>query len=318
MKKDLRFEGRVALVTGAGNGLGRAHALLLAARGAQLVVNDLGGGAHGGGRSSVAADAVAAQIRTAGGQAVANHDSVSDGDRIVQCALDHFGRIDIVINNAGILRDTSFQKMSEEDWEQIQRVHLYGSYKVTHAAWPHLREQGYGRVLMTSSAAGIYGNFGQANYAAAKLGLVGLASSLALEGRSKNVLVNVIAPVAGSRLTETILPPQLIAALKPELVSPLAAWLCHEDCKENGSLFEVGAGYVGKLRWERSHGHCFAPGRELRPETLAQRWAEITDFSHSTHPSSVAESLSQAIENMGAAPRDGEASSISTPPPAAS
>lgn len=298
MKNDLRFEGRVAMVTGAGNGLGRAHALLLAARGAQVVVNDLGGNAHGGGRSSVAADAVVAQIRSAGGQAVANHDSVSDGDKIVQCALDHFGRVDIVINNAGILRDTSFQKMSEDDWEQIYRVHLYGSYKVTHAAWPHLRGQGYGRVLMTSSAAGIYGNFGQANYAAVKMGLVGLANSLALEGKAKNVLVNVIAPVAGSRLTEAILPPSLTAALKPELVSPLAAWLCHEACQENGSLFEVGAGYVGKLRWERSHGRGFPTGHELRPETLAQQWAEITDFTRSTHPTSVAESLSQAIENI--------------------
>ena len=305
MSEELRFDGKVAVITGAGNGLGRSHALLLAARGAKIVVNDLGGGAHGDGKCSAAADQVVGEIRALGAEAVANYDSVTEGARIIQCALDHFGRVDIVINNAGILRDSSFQKMSEEDWELIYRVHLYGSYKVTQAAWPHLREQGYGRVLMTTSAAGIYGNFGQANYSAAKLGLVGFASTLALEGRNKNVQVNVIAPIAGSRLSETVLPPQLAASLKPEYVSPLVAWLCHEHCQETGGLFEVGAGYVGKLRWERSLGHGFALGRGIAPEQIAAKWSAITDFSKSTHPATVAEAMGQGLENISARRRGG-------------
>src|SRR3954463_9512521 len=173
MAKELRFDGKVAIITGAGNGLGRSHALLLAGRGAKVVVNDLGGSAFGAGKSSAAADKVVEEIRAAGGEAVANHDSVEDGAKIVQSALDSFGRLDIVINNAGILRDTTFHKMTEQDWELIYRVHLLGAFRVTHAAWPHLRDAGYGRILFPSSAAGLYGNFGQANYSTAKPGLVG-------------------------------------------------------------------------------------------------------------------------------------------------
>src|SRR5439155_10487339 len=216
----LSFDGRVAIVTGAGAGLGRSHALLLASRGAKVVVNDLGGSAHGGGKSSAAADAVVAEIKAAGGQAVANYDSVEDGAKIVQCALDSFGAIDIVVNNAGILRDTSFQKLTQEDWDLIYRVHVLGSFRVTHAAWGHMRDKAYGRIIFTASAAGIYGNFGQANYSMAKLGLVGLSNTLALEGQKKNIHVNTIAPIAGSRLTETVMPKELVDALKPEYVSP--------------------------------------------------------------------------------------------------
>src|SRR5215831_4355837 len=225
MSKDLRFDGRVAIVTGAGGGLGRSHALLLASRGAKVVVNDLGGSFTGEGKSASAADTVAAEIKASGGEAIANYDSVEDGDKIVKTALDAWGRIDIVINNAGILRDTTFHKMSPEDWDLIYRVHVLGAFRVTHAAWPHLRDQGYGRVVMTASAAGIYGNFGQANYSMAKLALVGLTNTLAIEGRKRNVLVNVIAPIAGSRMTETVLPAALLESLKPELVSPLVARL---------------------------------------------------------------------------------------------
>src|SRR5215471_18057098 len=166
---DLRFDNRVVIVTGAGNGLGRSHALLFGSRGAKVVVNDLGGGHTGGGKSSAAADKVVEEIKAAGGEAVANYDSVEDGAKIVQCALDSFKRLDIVVNNAGILRDTSFHKLTPEDWDLIYRVHLLGSFRVTHAAWNHLRDQGYGRVVFTASAAGIYGNFGQTNYAMAKL-----------------------------------------------------------------------------------------------------------------------------------------------------
>ena len=196
MNNELRFDGRVAIITGAGGGLGRAYALLFAARGASVVVNDLGGGMHGEGAGTSAADRVVDEIIAAGGQAVANYDSVEDGERIVQTALDAFGRVDILVNNDGILRDASFHKMTEADWEKIYRVHLYGGFKVTHAIWPYLRDQGYGRVIMTSSAAGLYGNFGQANYGSAKLGLLGLANSLAVEGEKRNVLVNTIAPLA--------------------------------------------------------------------------------------------------------------------------
>src|SRR6266545_3914601 len=245
MSQELRFDDRVAIVTGAGNGLGRSHALLLASRGAKVVVNDLGGGIRGEGQSQNAADRVVEEIASAGGTAVADYHSVEDGAAIVTRALDAFGRIDIVVNNAGILRDVSFAKMSQEDWDLVYRVHVLGAFRVTHAAWPHMREQKYGRIVMTASAAGIYGNFGQANYSMAKLGLLGLSNTLAIEGRKKNVLVNTIAPIAGSRLTETVLPKELTDALKPELVSPLVAYLCHESCEETGGLFEVGGGFIG-------------------------------------------------------------------------
>jgi 3-hydroxyacyl-CoA dehydrogenase/3a,7a,12a-trihydroxy-5b-cholest-24-enoyl-CoA hydratase len=296
---DLRFDNRVAIVTGAGNGLGRSHALLLAGRGAKVVVNDLGGGHTGGGKSSGAADKVVEEIKAAGGEAVANYDSVEDGAKIVQAALDAFKRIDIVVNNAGILRDTSFQKMSQEDFDLIYRVHVLGSFRVTQAAWPHMRDAGYGRILMTASAAGIYGNFGQANYSMAKLGLHGLAQTLAIEGHKRGIRVNTIAPIAGSRMTETILPPDLVAALKPEFVSPLVALLCHESCEESGSLFEVGGGFVGKLRWERTEGALFRLSRPMTPEAVRAKWSAICDFGKSTHPSNVTESMQPILGNLG-------------------
>nr|MBA3503705.1 SDR family NAD(P)-dependent oxidoreductase [Deltaproteobacteria bacterium] len=180
MSKELRFDGKVALVTGAGGGLGRSHALLLASRGAKVVVNDLGGSFTGEGKSASAADKVVDEIKAAGGQAVANYDSVEDGDKIIKTAIDAFGGIDIVINNAGILRDVSFQKMTQQDWDLVYKVHVLGAMKVTHAAWNHMRDKGYGRIINTASAAGIYGNFGQANYAMAKLGIHGFTQTLAL------------------------------------------------------------------------------------------------------------------------------------------
>src|SRR5690242_8595266 len=225
MSNELRFDGKVAIVTGAGGGLGRSHALLLASRGAKVVVNDLGGSFTGDGKSASAADKVVAEIKEKGGEAVANYDSVEDGDKIVKTAIDTWGKLDILINNAGILRDVSFQKMAQSDWDLVYKVHVFGTYKVTAAAWNLMRDAGYGRIINTSSAAGIYGNFGQANYSMAKLGLVGFARTLALEGAKKNVFVNVIAPIAGSRLTETILPKEVTEALKPEYVSPLVAVL---------------------------------------------------------------------------------------------
>ncbi len=301
----LRFDDKVVIVTGAGGGLGRAHALAFASRGAKVVVNDLGGSMHGGGQSSKAADAVVAEIKEAGGEATANYDSVEDGDKIVQTALDSYGRIDVVINNAGILRDVSFHKMSREDWEIIHRIHVYGSFRVTHAAWPYMRDQGYGRIVMTASAAGIYGNFGQANYGSAKLALLGLSNTLAIEGGRKGVHCNTIAPIAGSRLTETVLPKELIDALKPEYVSPLVLWLCHEECNENGGLFEVGGGYYGKLRWERAKGDLVRLGREVTAESVRASWPVISSFEAAEHPASITESMAPIMQNVQAGPSKG-------------
>jgi 3-hydroxyacyl-CoA dehydrogenase/3a,7a,12a-trihydroxy-5b-cholest-24-enoyl-CoA hydratase len=298
---DLRFDNRVVIVTGAGHGLGRSHALLFASRGAKVVCNDLGGAHTGGGRSSTAADKVVEEIKAAGGEAIASYDSVEDGAKIVQAALDTWKRVDIVVNNAGILRDTSFPKMTAEDWDLIYRVHVLGSFRVTHAAWGPMRDAGYGRVVMTASAAGIYGNFGQANYAMAKLGLHGFAQTLALEGAKRGIRVNTIAPIAGSRMTETILSADLVAALKPEYVSPLVAWLCHESCDETGSLFEVGGGFVGKLRWQRAQGTLFRLSRALTPEAVRSKWSSIVDFGASTHPATVAESMRPILDNLATA-----------------
>jgi 3-hydroxyacyl-CoA dehydrogenase/3a,7a,12a-trihydroxy-5b-cholest-24-enoyl-CoA hydratase len=305
MGKELRFDGKVAVITGAGNGLGRSHALLLASRGAKVVVNDLGGTHTGQGQSSAAADKVVAEIKAAGGEAVANYNSVEDGDKIIKTAIDAFGRIDILVNNAGILRDTSFQKMTQDDWDLIYRVHVLGAFRCTHAAWPYLREQKYGRIVFTASAAGIYGNFGQANYSMAKLGLLGFSNTRAIEGRKNNILCNTIAPIAGSRMTETIFPPNLLAALKPEYVSPLVLRLCHEASEETGGLFEVGGGFYGKLRWERAAGKIYRLGRPVTVEDLDSEWSTITSFASSTHPTNVAQSVEPIVTNVEAGPSKG-------------
>ena len=294
----LRFDGKVVIVTGAGNGLGRSHARAFASRGAKVVVNDLGTSHTGDGQSAVAADLVVQEIKDAGGEAVANYDSVEQGDQIVGCALDTFGRVDVVVNNAGILRDVSFHKMTADDWDLVYRVHVLGAFRVTHAAWPHMRGQASGRVIMTASAAGLYGNFGQANYSMAKLGLLGLSNTLAIEGRNKGIHVNTVAPVAGSRMTETIMPAEVVAALKPEFVSPLVVWLCHESCAETGSVFEVGGGYYGKLRWARSTGHTWPIGEPPSPEAVEASWGPITQMDDVTYPGDVLQSLAPILENV--------------------
>lgn len=245
----LSFDGRVAIITGAGGGLGRSHALELARRGALIVVNDLGGAVDGTGRSSTAAEAVVAEIEAAGGSAVANADSIATpegGEAVVQTALDAFGRIDIIINNAGILRDTSFKNMSAEMVDPVLDVHLRGAFNVTKPAWSLMREQGYGRIVNTTSGAGLFGNFGQANYGAAKMGLVGLTRVLAVEGHKSGIRANVIAPIARTRMTEEILGEQA-AKLDPELISPLVAYLAHESCDRNGFIYSVGGGRVARV-----------------------------------------------------------------------
>jgi 3-hydroxyacyl-CoA dehydrogenase/3a,7a,12a-trihydroxy-5b-cholest-24-enoyl-CoA hydratase len=305
MSNELRFDGKVAIVTGAGGGLGRCHALLFASRGAKVVINDLGGTFTGEGASTRAADKVVAEIKAAGGEAVANYDSVTDGDKIVKTAIDAYGRVDILINNAGILRDVSFQKMTQDDWDKIYQVHVLGSFRVTHAAWPIMRDQGYGRIIMTASAAGIYGNFGQANYSMAKLGLFGFGQTLAIEGRKRNILVNTIAPIAGSRMTETVMPKDLLDSLKPELVSPLVARLCHEDSDATGGLYEVGGGFFAKLRWERSTGTTFRLGRPVSVEDVDAAWDAITQFDRTTHPETIVASMAPVMDNIEAGPSKG-------------
>lgn len=298
MSESIRFDDKVVIITGAGGGLGRAHALLFARHGARVVVNDLGGSAHGEGANASAADRVVAEIRESGGQAIANHDSVTDGDKIVQNALDAFGRVDIVVNNAGILRDKSFAKMEDADWDMVYRVHVEGAYKVTRAAWPHLREQNYGRVIFTSSTSGIYGNFGQSNYGMAKLGLYGLTRTLALEGRKNNILVNAIAPTGGTRMTEGLIPASVFELLKPELVSPLVVYLGSEQCQDSAGLYEVGGGWVGKVRWERSLGAGFDPREGFSPEDVAAQWAAIGNFEGAAHPADNVEALKEMMANL--------------------
>ena len=294
----VRFDERVVIVTGAGNGLGKSHALEFARRGAKVVVNDLGGSAFGDGASKNAADQVVDEIVAAGGEAVANYDSVTDGNKIVQSALDNFGRIDVVVNNAGILRDKSFAKMTEDDWDLVYQVHVKGAFKVSHAAWPHMRESEYGRMIFTASAAGIYGNFGQANYSMAKLGLHGLSQTLAMEGKKSNILVNTIAPIAGSRLTETILPPPLVEQLKPEFVTPLVVKLCDENSRETGGLYEVGAGWMGKLRWERSKGVGFNLTNGISAEDVNEQWSAVSDFADADHPANGQEAMMAMMQNL--------------------
>lgn len=253
----LRYDGKVAVITGAGGGLGREYALFFASRGAKVVVNDLGAPVTGTGSSSNAADKVVQEIKAKGGIAVANYDSVEFGEKIIKTAMDNFGRVDILINNAGILRDISFQKMKQADWDIILKVHLTGTYSCSKAAWNIMREQGYGRIINTASAAGLFGSFGQVNYSAAKLGILGFSFALAKEGQKRNILVNTIAPLAASRMLETVMPPDVLENLKPSLVAPLVGYLCHESNTETGSIFEVGGGFVAKLRWQRSEVNLF-------------------------------------------------------------
>lgn len=299
MSEQLSFENRVVVITGAGGGLGRAYALEFARRGARVVVNDLGGSGHGQGASQSAADKVVAEINALGGEAVANYDSVEQGEAIVQTAMDNFDRVDIVINNAGILRDSSFAKMTDEDWSLIYKVHVDGAYKVTKSAWPHMVEQGFGRIIFTTSAAGIYGNFGQANYSSAKSALLGLGKTLALEGARKNIFSNMIAPIAGSRLTETIWPEDVLKATSPEYVVPLVVNLCSEHSQENGGVFEVGASWFAKLRLEQSKGVALGVNETVTAEKVLENWEQICDFSESKPVDSIVDTFNAVSDMVG-------------------
>jgi NAD(P)-dependent dehydrogenase (short-subunit alcohol dehydrogenase family)/putative sterol carrier protein len=266
-------------VTGAGAGLGRTYALELAKRGAKVVVNDLGGSRDGTGGSTMAADAVVDEIRKAGGEAVADYNSVATaegGEALVEAAMKAFGRLDILINNAGILRDKTLVKMDSETWDAVMDVHLKGAYNVTRPAFVKMREGRYGRILFTTSAAGLYGNFGQANYSAAKMGLIGFMNTVKLEGEKHGIKVNTVAPIAGTRLTEDILPPEIFAKLKPEFVAPIVLYLASEECKENGLIFNAGMGYFNRAAVVTGKG-AFVGEKDAvpTPEDIKSKWDAI-------------------------------------------
>jgi NAD(P)-dependent dehydrogenase (short-subunit alcohol dehydrogenase family) len=274
---ELRYDGKVAIITGAGQGLGRQHALELASRGAKVVVNDLGGDVRGEGASTGPAQEVVDEIVKNGGEAVVNGGNVATEEgaaSIVQTAIDAFGRVDILVNNAGILRDKSFKNMTVAEWDAVIAVHLRGAYLVTKAAWPHLVEAGAGRVVNTSSPAGLFGNFGQANYSTAKMGLVGFTKTLAAEGAKKGVKANAIAPVAYTRMTADLFPAEFADKLGVELVTPLVAYLAHESVEDSGQVYTVGGGRIAKIFVGEGPGFTKKDG--LSVEDIRDNWAAIS------------------------------------------
>jgi NAD(P)-dependent dehydrogenase (short-subunit alcohol dehydrogenase family) len=291
----IKLDGRAAIITGAGAGIGRSHALELGKRGAMVVVNDLGAGLDGSGNSTSAADMVVDEIRKAGGKAAANYDSVATmqgAENMVKTAVDNFGRLDIVVNNAGIVRDKGFAKMMEEDWDAVQSVHLKGSFNVTRAAWPVMKSNNFGRVIFTSSGVGLYGNFGQANYAAAKMGMIGLMNTLRIEGAKNNILLNAIAPNAASRMTQNIMPPPIFERLKPDYISPLVAYLCSEQCKESGMIFNCMGGWYSRTAILCSDGVILGLGKnEVTAEEIMDNWDKIIAMENTKTLGSVQESF---------------------------
>ncbi|TMQ87485.1 SDR family oxidoreductase [Actinomadura soli] len=297
---ELRYDGRVAVVTGAGHGLGRRHALELAARGAKVVVNDLGGDRSGSGASAGPAQEVADEIKKSGGEAVANPGNVATpegAESIVQTALDAFGKIDILINNAGILRDRSFKNMTPDEWDAVIAVHLRGSFLVSSAAWPHLRENGYGRIVNTSSPAGLFGNFGQANYATAKMGLVGFTKTLAHEGVKYDIKANAIAPVAWTRMTEDLLPADFADRLGVEQVTPLVAYLVHESTQDSGEVYTVGGGRIAKIFVTEGPG--YGQNETLSVEDVRDNWAAINADAPMTVHNNAMEQMGPLIRQLG-------------------
>lgn len=281
MSDHIRLDGRVAIVTGAGGGLGRAHARLLASRGAAVVVNDLGTARDGAGASDSLAQRVVTEIEAAGGYAIADASDIASPEgaqTLVAAALSAFGRIDALVNNAGFLRDKSLAKMDPADFEAVVRVHLTGSALMSRAVWPTMQAQGGGRIVMTTSAAGLYGNFGQSNYGAAKLGAIGLMNTLKLEGARHDIRVNAIAPVAATRMTEGTVPPEIVAATPPELVSPAVVLLCAQECPLNGAIVIAGGGYFALARMMESVGVTLQP-TEVTPEAVAKIIPGIADFT---------------------------------------
>jgi NAD(P)-dependent dehydrogenase (short-subunit alcohol dehydrogenase family) len=297
MTDALGFDGKVAIITGSGGGLGREHALMMASRGALVVVNDLGGAIDGTGSDKGAAERVVDEIKAAGGEAVADTNSVATvegGAAIVKTALDAFGRIDIVVNNAGILRDKSFHNMTPDLWAPVVDVHLNGAYYVTSAAWPHMREQSYGRVVSTASGAGIFGNFGQANYGAAKTALVGFSRVLAVEGAKYNIKANVISPVAKTRMTEDLLGP-IGDKLEPRYVAPVVTYLAHESCVPTGRVFSVAGGRVAEIFIGEGPGYT---NPDLSPELIAENWEAVTNRDEYEVPTQMGDEIGMYLKYL--------------------
>lgn len=271
---------RVIAVTGAGGGLGREYALLLARAGARVVVNDLGGARDGSGGSTAMVDEVVAEIEADGGTAVASHDSVATvagAQAIVGTAVEAFGTIHGVVNNAGILRDAAFHKMTEDDWESVLRVHLFGGYYVTRAAWPYFRDQQYGRVVMATSTSGLYGNFGQSNYGTAKAGLFGLTQTLAIEGRRYDIRANAVAPIAATRMTQDVAPAEMLDKLPADQVAPIVGYLLTDECTDSGTVVVAGGGKVHRVQLFQSEPVTFPDTPSI--DEVAAAWPRVTDMS---------------------------------------
>lgn len=297
---DIRFDDRVAVITGAGGGLGRTYALELAKRGAKVVVNDLGGAADGSGGGSSAADAVVKEVEEAGGTAVANYDSVATqegGEGIVQTAIDNFSKVDIVINNAGILRDKSFAKLSDEELKLVLDVHLRGAFYVSQPAFRSMKEHGFGRFIFTASAAGVFGNFGQANYGAAKMGLVGLMNVLAVEGARSNIKANAIMPIANTRLTQDLLGP-MADKLDADCVTPLVTYLVSEECELTHELFTVGGGRFARVFVGLCQGWNAGSGAKPSAEEIAANLDTIRDQTGYTVPEGIADEMKLIAEGL--------------------
>lgn len=300
MTEPIAFDGRVAVITGAGGGLGRTYALELARRGARVVVNDLGGTVDGTGSSQQAADVVVAEIEEDGGEAVASYDSVATekgGSAIVQTALDAYDTVDIVVNNAGILRDKSFANMTVDQVEAVLDVHLRGAFHVSLPAFKIMKENGFGRFVFTSSASGLFGNFGQANYGAAKAGLVGLSNVLAVEGLRYEIRSNVIAPIATTRMTEELLGP-FAGMVQPEQVTPMVVYLCSEQCRLTHEIFTAGGGRYGRVVIATNRGWFVGQDRQATPEDIAGHLDEIRDVSDPVVPSNNNEEIALLAEML--------------------
>jgi NAD(P)-dependent dehydrogenase (short-subunit alcohol dehydrogenase family) len=286
----IRFDDRVAIVTGAGAGLGRSHAMLLASRGAKVVVNDPGGAVDGRGGQHAVADKVVAEIKAAGGEAVANYDSVAD---------DTWGRLDILVNNAGILRDKAFVNMTMEDFDFTVQVHFFGTVYCTKAAWPIMRKQQYGRVVVTTSGSGTVGNFGQSNYGAAKMGVNGFINVLRFEGAKYNILLNAISPSAHTRMTEGLLPPDMVKFMRPEFVSPAVAWLSSEECNASGEIIAATAGNYARVQYFQSEGVQFDPDQPVTLDMFAEKVAQIRDLSKAKPYTGLMGTVEQSLRAMG-------------------
>lgn len=299
---DIRFDDRVAIVTGAGAGLGRCHALLLASRGAKVVVNDPGGAVDGTGGAHAVADQVVAEIKAAGGEAVANYDSVAEekaAQRLIDTAMKTWGRLDILVNNAGVLRDKSFNNLDMADYEFVNQVHHFGTAYCTKAAWPIMRAQKYGRIVVTTSGSGTVGNFGQANYGAAKMAVVGLINVLRHEGAKYGIRINAISPSALTRMTESLLPPDIGPWMKPELVSPAVAWLCSEECDQNGEIIAATAGGYARVQYFISEGAQFDPAEPVSIEMVRDTLGRIRDMSQAKPYTGLMGNVEQKLREMG-------------------